>query len=135
MSGFDANEMVSALLGGLSKMGETLNVIREPIQAGDKLIIPAVVARMGVGAGGGSGRRAGHGDGGEGGRDVGSGGGGGGGLMLSPVFLIVDAAGERLITVPNAVSATSEAIETLARAAGDMFSRARDGKARSSETP
>ena len=121
MSGFDANETVNALLNGISKLGETLRVIRDPIQAGDKLIIPAVVARMGVGAGGGSGRRPGERDDAHAG--TGSGGGGGGGLILTPVFLIVDAAGERLITVPNTLGATSGIIDALARA----FSRPPDG--------
>ena len=42
MSEFDPNQMVNSILGGMSKVGETIQVIREPVRAGDKLIIPAM---------------------------------------------------------------------------------------------
>jgi uncharacterized spore protein YtfJ len=130
MSDFDPNQMVNDILAGMSKVGEALQVIREPIHAGDKVIIPALVAR--VGAGGGSGRRPGEVDGADG--RPGSGGGGGGGMTISPVFLIVDAQGERLITVPGAFDSASNAIETLVDAVGAVFSRGRRGQPAGDET-
>jgi len=132
MSEFDPNQMVNSILGGMSKVGETIQVIREPVRAGDKLIIPAVVARMGVGAGGGSGRRPAETGGADG--QQGGGGGGGGGMTISPVFLIVDAQGERLITVPGALSSASAAIESLGEVVGAAFSRGRRGKPAANET-
>ena len=119
MEGFDPVEMVTTLMNGISKLGDAVQVIREPITAGDKVIIPAVVARLGVGAGGGSGTR----ETGESGTQPrrGGGGGGGGGLTLSPVFLIVDAEGERLITVPNTLGAASAVMEKVSEVAGRMF--------------
>ena len=131
MSEFDPNQMVNSILGGMSKVGETIQVIREPVRAGDKLIIPAVVARMGVGAGGGSGRRPAETGGADGQQ---GGGGGGGGMTISPVFLIVDAQGERLITVPGALSSASAAIESLGEVVGAAFSRGRRGKSAANET-
>ena len=132
MSEFDPNQMVNSILGGMSKVGETIQVIREPVRAGDKLIIPAVVARMGVGAGGGRGRRPAETGGADG--QQGGGGGGGGGMTISPVFLIVDAQGERLITVPGALSSASAAIESLGEVVGAAFSRGRRGKSAANET-
>ena len=131
MSEFDPNEMVNNILAGMSKVGEALQVIREPVRAGDKVIIPALVAR--VGAGGGSGRRPGEAAGGADGKP-GNGGGGGGGMTISPVFLIVDALGERLITVPGALDSASNAIETLVDAVGAVFSRGRRDKPAAGET-
>ena len=94
MSELQVGSILAGIAEGLTKLSETVRVVGEPVQAGDKIIIPAVVARAGFGAGGGSGQQ-------EGAKSEGGGGGGGGGLMLTPVFLIVDAEGERLITVPS----------------------------------
>jgi uncharacterized spore protein YtfJ len=123
MTEFDAVEMVSTLMGGITKVGEAIQLVREPITVGSKVVIPAVVARLAVGAGGGSGRREGmstdeH-------PKTGGGGGGGGGITLSPVFLVVDETGERLITVPDAVGSASAVIEKLTEVAGSVFSRQR----------
>ena len=119
MADFDANEMVTNLMNGISKLGDSVQVIREPITAGNKVIIPAVVARVGVGAGQ-SGRRD-----SAGGTESRTGGGGGGGMVLTPVFLIVDEHGERLVTVPDAFSSAKTAFEKLTEAAGSAFSRKR----------
>jgi hypothetical protein len=53
---FDFGEVLGNVVEGLMKTTEAIQVIGEPVQAGDKLIIPAVVARIGFGAGGGSGK-------------------------------------------------------------------------------
>jgi uncharacterized spore protein YtfJ len=119
MADFDANEMVTNLMNGISKLGDSVQVIREPITAGNKVIIPAVVAHMGVGAGQGGGRDS------AAGAESRTGGGGGGGMVLTPVFLIVDEQGERLVTVPNTFSSATTAFEKLTEAAGTMFSRKR----------
>ena len=100
MPGFDANEILGNLINGMVKMGESVQIIREPIETHGKIIIPAVVANVGLGAGGG-GMRSGEGN------EEGNGGGGGGGMILTPVFLVVDDKGERLITVPDTISAVS----------------------------
>jgi uncharacterized spore protein YtfJ len=121
MTEFDAVEMVSTLMGAITKLGEAIQLVREPITVGNKVVIPAVVARLAVGAGGGSGRREGKAT--DEHPKTGGGGGGGGGITLSPVFLVVDEAGERLITVPDAVGSASAVIEKLTEVAGSVFSR------------
>lgn len=133
MADFDAVEMVSTLMSGVAKLGETVQLIREPITAGDKIVIPAVVAKLAVGAGGGSGRREGAAT--DGHPRVGGGGGGGGGITLSPVFLIVDAAGERLVTVPDAVGSATSVLEKLTEVAGSVMAsrRAKHATERSRE--
>ena len=93
MSEFDVGETVGDIVGGLVKVVESVKVIGEPIEAAGKVIIPAVLTRVGFGAGGGSGTAPAHaqeeGEE-EGGAASGSGGGGGGGLMLTPIFLVVE---------------------------------------------
>jgi uncharacterized spore protein YtfJ len=121
MADFDAVEMVNTLMSGIAKLGEAVQMIREPITAGDKIVIPAVVAKLAVGAGGGSGRREGVAADGH----PRQGGGGGGGITLSPVFLIVDAAGERLITVPDAVGSATSVLEKLTEVAGSVMANRR----------
>jgi uncharacterized spore protein YtfJ len=123
MADFDAVEMVNTLMSGIAKLGEAVQLIREPITAGDKIVIPAVVAKLAVGAGGGSGRREGAAV--DGHPRQGGGGGGGGGITLSPVFLIVDAAGERLITVPDAVGSATSVLEKLTEVAGSVMANRR----------
>lgn len=123
MAEFDAVAMMTAMMSGVTHLGEAVQLVREPIIAGDKTIIPAVVARLALGAGGGSGRRENAAD--DGHPRTGSGGGGGGGLTLSPVFLIVDAEGERLVTVPDAAGSASAVIEKLTDVAGAVLSHRR----------
>jgi uncharacterized spore protein YtfJ len=126
MAPFDPNEMVGTLMGGVAKFGESVEIIRSPIEVGNKVIIPAVVARLGVGAGGGSGKR------GHGSNEEGSGGGGGGGMTLTPVFLVVDAQGERMITIPNSLASASDILDTVKVAAGKIFGK-KKGESTSSE--
>jgi uncharacterized spore protein YtfJ len=106
MENFDAGHVLSQISAGLTKFSESVQVIGEPIEAAGKVIIPAVVARTAFGAGGGF-RKEGEG---------GNGGGGGGGVMLSPVFLIVDAEGERLVTVPGGGCGVSSLVDTIKNA-------------------
>lgn len=127
MAPFDPNEMVGTLMGGVAKFGESVEIIRSPIEVGNKVIIPAVVARLGVGAGGGSGKR------GKGSDEEGSGGGGGGGMTLTPVFLIVDAQGERLVTVPNSLASASDILDTVKVAAGKIFGNKKKAESAASE--
>src|SRR5215471_522690 len=123
MAPFDPNEMVGTLMGGVAKFGESVEIIRSPIEVGNKVVIPAVVARLGVGAGGGSGKRR-HGS-----DEEGSGGGGGGGMTLTPVFLVVDAQGERLVTVPNSLASASDILDTVKDAAGKIFGKKKESAA------
>jgi len=127
MAPFDPNEMVGTLMGGVAKFGESVEIIRSPIEVGNKVIIPAVVARLGVGAGGGSGKRPGS-------NEEGSGGGGGGGMTLTPVFLVVDAQGERLVTVPNSLASASDILDTVKVAAGKIFGKKKKGESAESES-
>jgi uncharacterized spore protein YtfJ len=133
MTEFNAVEMVSALMGGITKMGDAVQLVREPITVGSKVVIPAVVARLAVGAGGGSGRR--EGPSADGHPKTGGGGGGGGGVTLTPVFLIVDESGERLVTVPNTVDSASSVIEKLTEVAGSVLSHQRSKRGASADEP
>jgi uncharacterized spore protein YtfJ len=136
---FDFGEVLGNVVEGLMKTTEAIQVIGEPVQAGDKLIIPAVVARIGFGAGGGSGKSDGDEDeeaqeggavreanrpaagannseagvSGRRGGESGAGGGGGGGVALTPVFLIVDEDGERLLTVPGPLQSACTVVERV----------------------
>ncbi len=116
MPGFDTNEILGTMVNGIVKVAESVQIIRQPIETNGKLIIPAVIAKVGLGAGGGSGKRSGGED------EEGSGSGGGGGMTLTPVFLIVDEKGERLITVPDTISAASgQVINKIKEMAENFF--------------
>ena len=95
MADFDAGSFIKDVIDGLLTITQSVNIIGQPVEMEGKVIIPAVVARVGFGAAGGSGKSQ-EEDAGEG-----SGGGGGGGAVMTPVFLIVDADGERLLTAPG----------------------------------
>ena len=192
---FDFGEVLGNVVEGLMKTTEAIQVIGEPVQAGDKLIIPAVVARIGFGAGGGSGksdgdeddeaqeggagsaanppppgakhseaggRGGGGGAPGPGGRgawggggvgggarppppphaagannseagvsgrrggESGAGGGGGGGVALTPVFLIVDEDGERLLTVPGPLQSACTVVERVKSTLDSVLPRKSD---------
>ncbi len=110
MPDFDAGVILGDIVEGLTKFSESIKVIADPIEAANKMIIPAVVVRVGFGAGGGTGARV--GDEGEKGEE-GGGGGGGGAVLLTPVFLIVDDEGERLLTVPSAASSATSIVDTI----------------------
>lgn len=120
MREFDLAVVLEQVSGSLTKFSESLNVIGEPIQVGEKIVIPAVVARAGFGAGGGSGTCPSK----EGEPSAGgSGGGGGGGVLLTPIFLVVDSEGERLLTVPGAADVATTAVEKIKETVTGIFSR------------
>jgi uncharacterized spore protein YtfJ len=98
MADFDLGTMLNSIVSSMVKFSESVKVVADPIEVGDKKVIAAVVTRMGFGAGLGSGQTA-----GEEGEETqrGTGGGGGGMLTLTPVFLVVDSEGERLIVAPT----------------------------------
>jgi uncharacterized spore protein YtfJ len=114
MAEFHFENTLGGLVEGLSKLSESVRVVGEPIQAGDKLIIPATIVRAGFGAGGGGGQTAPKGDEAA---ETGSGGGGGGFLLLTPVFLIVDSEGERVISVPTTAGVANTIVDKLKDAA------------------
>lgn len=115
MPGFDANEILGTMLNGIVKVAESVPIIRDPVESHGKTIFPAVIAKVGLGAGGKSGRSSGD-------RDE-EGSGGGGGMTLTPVFLIIDDQGERLITVPDTITAASGlVINQIKEMAGEIFS-------------
>jgi len=102
MSEFNVSDMLKDVANSVMQAANTAQVIGEPVVAGDKTIIPAVVTRVAFGAGGGAGTNKEAEE-----TNEGAGGGGGGGVMLTPVFLIVDAEGEGLLTVPGGLGAGS----------------------------
>jgi len=120
MSGFDVGQTLGDIVDGLVKVSESVKVIGEPIEAAEKVIIPAVMVRLGFGAGGGSGSRASEE---REGSEEGVGGGGGGGMMLSPIFLVVDSEGERLITVPGVADIASAALGKVRQALDHVMPR------------
>jgi uncharacterized spore protein YtfJ len=118
MADFDIGSFMKDIVSGLATLSESVQVIGQPVEVGGKIVIPAVVTRMGFGAGGGGGSTPSDGEDGE--REEGSGGGGGGGVTMTPVFLVVDDEGERLLTVSGpldrACSVVEKAKEALDRA-------------------
>ena len=138
MSEFDVGETVGDIVGGLVKVVESVKVIGEPIEAAGKVIIPAVLTRVGFGAGGGSGTAPAHaqeeGEE-EGGAASGSGGGVGGGLMLTPIFLVVDSEGERLITVPGVADIASAAIGKARQTLDRVLPRRGEDEAQEGDEP
>ncbi|MGD9494792.1 MAG: GerW family sporulation protein [Armatimonadota bacterium] len=125
MSEFDVSAFMKDVVGGLMTVTESVKIIGEPVTVGDKVVIPAVVAKVAFGAGGGSGKNADRpGDASQ----QGSGGGGGGGVIMTPVFLIVDSEGERLLTVPGPFDAASSMFEKAKGALDRFMPRKRGGK-------
>ncbi len=118
MADFDIGGFMKDVVSGLAALGESVQVIGQPVEVGGKIVIPAVVTRMGFGAGGGGGSTPAE-DAEPGERESGSGGGGGGGIQMTPVFLVVDDEGERLLTVAGpldrACSVFEKAKEALDR--------------------
>jgi len=119
MADFDIGSFMKDVVSGLATLSESVNVIGEPVEVGGKVIIPAVMTRVGFGAGGGSGSSPVEGEQ-PGEQESGSGGGGGGGVTMTPIFLVVDEDGERLLTVSSpldrACSVFEKAKEALDRA-------------------
>lgn len=113
MAEFDVGSFMKDIVSGLASISESVKVIGEPVEAAGKTIIPAVVARVAFGAGGGGGSSPAEE---EGEREEGAGGGGAGGAMLTPVFLVVDEEGERLLTVPSGLASAYSVVERAKRA-------------------
>jgi uncharacterized spore protein YtfJ len=109
MSEFDVGSFMNNIVSGLATLSESVQVIGEPVEIGGKVIIPAVVTRMGFGGGGGGGSVP--SDKADTEREQGSGGGGGGGVTMTPVFLVVDDEGERLLTVGGPFERACSAVE------------------------
>lgn len=105
MADFDAGSFMKDIVSGLTTLTQSVNIIGQPVEMAGKVIVPAVVAKIGFGAGGGSGKNA------DEEANEGSGGGGGGGAVMTPVFLIVDEDGERLLTVPGPLDRASTVFE------------------------
>jgi uncharacterized spore protein YtfJ len=130
MADFDAGSVLGQIAEALTKFSDSVKVIGDPVEAAGKIVIPAVVARVGFGAGGGFG----HPRAGEEGPGTGGGAGGGGGLTMTPVFLIVDAAGERILTVPDGVSAVSGIVEKVKEVVTQVCASGKSGGAEKKET-
>lgn len=105
MADFDVGSFMKDIVSGLTTLTQSVNIIGQPVEMAGKVIVPAVVAKIGFGAGGGSGKSA------DEEANEGSGGGGGGGAVMTPVFLIVDEDGERLLTVPGPLDRASTVFE------------------------
>lgn len=121
MADFDIGSFMKDIVSGLATLNETVQVIGQPVELGAKVIIPAVVTRMAFGAGGGAGSTVcATGDDGE---ETDSGGGGGGGVTMTPVFLVVDDDGERLLTVGGPFERACSAIEHAKQALDKVIPR------------
>ena len=110
MADFDIGGFMKDVVSGLATLSESVQVIGQPVEVGGKIVIPAVVTRMGFGAGGGGGSSPAE-DAEPGERESGSGGGGGGGIQMTPVFLVVDDEGERLLTVAGPLDRACSVLE------------------------
>ena len=121
MADFDIGSFMKDIVSGLATLGESVQVIGQPVEVGGKVIIPAVVTRMGFGAGGGSGTTPCGGE--KDGEESGSGGGGGGGVTMTPVFLVVDDDGERLLTVGGPFDRACSAVEKARQALDKVMPR------------
>jgi len=111
-------------VAGMTEFAESTKVISEPVEAAGKTIIPAVVVRVGLGAGGGLGGKKSE-EAGQG--EHGGGGGGGGMVTMTPVFLIVDSEGERLLTIPKEPGPVSSIVDSI-RDIADAVTQARPAK-------
>jgi uncharacterized spore protein YtfJ len=87
-----SKEILDTIMGHVEKLATTKTIMGDPVNIGDKTIIPVMKVMVGFGAGGGEGevpskeeKKA----------TAGSGGGGGGGLSISPAaFILID--GEKI---------------------------------------
>jgi uncharacterized spore protein YtfJ len=122
MADFDIGSFMKDIVSGLATLSESVQVIGQPVEVGGKVVIPAVVTRMGFGGGGGSGSSpAIAGDESE--REEGAGGGGGGGVTMTPVFLVVDEEGERLLTVSGPFDRACSVVEQAKQALDKVVPR------------
>jgi len=121
MADFDIGSFMKDIVSGLASLNESVQVIGQPVEVGGKVVIPAVVTRMGFGAGGGSGSVPSSEESGE--REQGSGGGGAGGVTMTPVFLVVDDDGERLLTVSGPFERACSVVEQAKEALDKVIPR------------
>ena len=119
MGEFDVGSFMKDVVSGLATLTESVKVIGEPVNIEGKVIIPAVVARVGFGAGGGSGTSPSR----EGDAEQGTGGGGGGAAVMTPVFLVVDEDGERLLTVPGPLGKVGSVVDSAKSALDRVMPR------------
>ena len=83
-------EILKGVVGELREMARSEAIVGEPINVGDRTVIPVVKISVGFGAGGGQGEHDKAG--------TGFGGGGGGGARIEPAaFIIMDDEGIRLL--------------------------------------
>ncbi len=81
-------DMLESILAHLEKMAKAQTVIGEPVQIGDKTVVPIVKMGLGFGAGGGTNSKDGM-----------NSGGGGGGLGINPAgFIVIE--GEKVSFLP-----------------------------------
>jgi len=120
MADFEIGAFMKDIVSGLGTLSEAVQVIGQPVEVGGKIVIPAVVTRMGFGGGGGGGSTPAEK---EGERESGSGGGGGGALTLTPVFLVVDDEGERLLTVSGPFDRACTVVEKAKEALDRVMPR------------
>ena len=77
----NTKDILNALMDRITQIAATKTVVGDPVNVGDKIIVPVVKVMIGVGAGSGSGN----------GNQKGDGSGGGAGLSISPVaFMVID---------------------------------------------
>jgi uncharacterized spore protein YtfJ len=87
----NVTDILRGVVSELREISRSETIIGEPVQAGERTVIPIVKISVGFGVGGGEGS--------ESGSKAGFGGGGGGGAKIEPAaFLIIDKDDVRLIT-------------------------------------
>ncbi|NLO07531.1 MAG: hypothetical protein GX131_17035 [candidate division WS1 bacterium] len=126
MADFDIGSFMKDVVSGMATLNESVNVIGQPVEVAGKVIIPAVVTRMCFGAGGGGGSTPSDEDSSQ--RDTGSGGGGGGGVTLTPVFLVVDDEGERLLTISSPIEQACSMVDKAKSTLDRVMPRKKEAK-------
>ncbi len=111
------SEIMKDIVGEIRNIANSQTVVGQPIQAGDKTVIPVVKVTLGFGAGGGQGEDQ---------SKSGFGGGGGGGVRVEPAaFIIIDKDQVSLLPArPGKLETLIEAIPALITKVID----AREGK-------
>jgi len=90
----NVTDILRGVVSELREISRSETIIGEPVQAGERTVIPIVKISVGFGVGGGEGS--------ESGSKAGFGGGGGGGAKIEPAaFLIIDKDDVRLITATS----------------------------------
>ncbi len=111
-------DLLDTLASALRDIGTTKQVVGEPMQVGDTVIVPVVALSLGLGAGAGDAPEDGDGS---------TGSGGGGGVRVEPTAFIILRDGEVDV---HAVPSKGGALATLFDKAPDLVDRiaaARDG--------